>query len=276
MYQWEEDSDTDSDGDTTYTYSKVWSNSIIDSNDFHSSGHVNPQVMPYESRTLLATGVDVGAFSLTLDQIGRLDTPEVYSNLSNEIAENFKLKIEQNYFTTANNLATPEIGDIRISFKYNNDSEVSLLGKQYENKIVDYVAQSGKTFNVITSGIKTGEAMINDIEASNNILKWVLRAIGILLIIMGIAGILSPISRLTSRIPILGNVVGAAIGGISFLLGLAIGLLVIAIAWIRFRPLLGIGLLVLVVLLIVGVFKLRGNKTPKETTTEVNSDTNSF
>lgn len=276
MYQWEEDEDTDSDGNTTYSYSKEWSNNIIDSSNFHSSGHVNPQVMPYESRELLATSVDVGAFSLTLDQIGRLDTPEVYSNLSSEIAENFKLRIDQNYFTTAANLATPEIGDIRISFKYNNDSEVSLLGKQYENKIVDYVAQSGKTFNVITSGIKTGETMINDIEASNNMLKWVLRAIGILLIIMGIAGVLSPISKLTSRVPILGNVVGAAVGGISFLLGLAIGLLVIAIAWIRFRPLLGIGLIVIVILLIVGVFKLRKGKAPKENPQEINSDTNSF
>jgi len=278
MYQWEENEDTDSDGNTTYSYSKEWSNNIIDSSNFHSPSHVNPQVMPYESKTLLATGVDVGAFSLTLEQIERLDTPEVYSNLSNEIAENLKLKIEQNYFTTAANLATPEIGDIRISFKYNNDSEVSLLGKQYENKIVDYVTQSGKgkTFNVIVSGIKTGEAMINDIEASNNMLKWVLRAIGILLIIMGIAGVLSPISRLTSRVPILGNIVGAAVGGISFLLGLAIGLLVIAIAWIRFRPLLGIGLIVVVVLLIIGVFKLKKNKTPKENTTEVNTDTNNF
>ena len=127
---------------------------------------------------------------------------------------------------------------------------------------------------MITSGVKTGEAMINDIEASNNLFKWILRGVGILLIIMGIAGILSPISKLTSRIPILGNVVGAAVGGISFLLGLAIGLLVIAIAWIRFRPVLGIGLIVVVILLIVGVFKLRKDKAPKESTPEVNADNN--
>ena len=93
-------------------------------------------------------------------------------------------------------------------------------------------------------------------------LKWILRAAGILLISLGFGTILKPISAVTSYIPLLGNVVGAAVGLVSFILGLALGLVVIALAWIRFRPLLGISLLILVALLIAFLI-IRGKKSKK-------------
>ena len=42
IYQWEEESETDDDGNTTYSYKKVWHEGLIDSSDFHRSGHDNP------------------------------------------------------------------------------------------------------------------------------------------------------------------------------------------------------------------------------------------
>ena len=81
----------------------------------------------------------------------------------------------------------------------------------------------------------------------------------------GIGAILKPISAVTSYIPLLGNVVGAAVGLISMLLGLAISFIVIAIAWVRFRPVLGISLLVGATVLIV-LLVMRGKKAkPIET-----------
>ena len=55
----------------------------------------------------------------------------------------------------------------------------------------------------------------------------------------------------TSYVPILGSIVGGAVGLISFILGLAISLVVIAVAWLRYRPTLGITLLVIVAALII-------------------------
>ena len=48
IYQWEEDSSTDDDGDTTYTYSKKWSEDLIDSGNFHNKSHVNPTSVDYK------------------------------------------------------------------------------------------------------------------------------------------------------------------------------------------------------------------------------------
>ncbi|MBQ7668588.1 MAG: TMEM43 family protein [Clostridia bacterium] len=268
MYQWEEDENEDSDGDTTYSYSKTWSDRIINSKSFHNSeDYVNPENMPYENTEKLAEEVAVGAFRLTSQQIARLSTQETFTDLSDEVAQTRALRRDGNYYTTSEDLSKPEIGDIRVSFKYNNSTEVSLLGEQSGNTVIDYLTKSGKTFNVISDGRKTAEVMINEIESSNNMLKWILRFAGIFMLIIGIGGVLSPISKLTSYVPILGKVVGSAIGVFSFLLGLAIGLFVIAIAWIRFRPLLGIGLLVLVGALVFVIIKLR-NKNAVENVTE--------
>jgi high-affinity Fe2+/Pb2+ permease len=62
---------------------------------------------------------------------------------------------------------------------------------------------------------------------------------------IGFAAILKPISTLGSVIPFLGNVLGAGTSIIAFLLAFIISFVVIAIAWIFFRPILGISLLVI-------------------------------
>ena len=63
-------------------------------------------------------------------------------------------------------------------------------------------------------------------------------------------------------IPILGNIVGAGTGIIAFLLAACLSLVTIAIAWVFYRPVLGISLLIVAAVLIVLVVKkLRGSAT---------------
>jgi hypothetical protein len=85
---------------------------------------------------------------------------------------------------------------------------------------------------------------------------------------IGFGAILKPISAVTSYVPILGSLVGAAVGLVAFVLGLAVGLVVIAVAWIRFRPILGICLLAAVVALVVFLIA-RGKKTKAPEQAEV-------
>ena len=54
------------------------------------------------------------------------------------------------------------------------------------------------------------------------------------------------ITNLTDRIPVLGKIVSGATGLISTALGLGLSLIIIAIAWFRFRPILSIILLLIV------------------------------
>ncbi len=262
MYQWKEESESDEDGDTRYTYKKEWVDTLVDSNNFHNGGHNNPSTMPYNSQKLFSSRVNVGAFLLTNEQLNMLSTEGIFNDFNTEKMTELKYVVNGNYITNSKDINNPEVGDIRISFVYNNSTDVSVLAVQSGNSFKDYVSSVGKTVNRVMDGIKSGDEMIKVIEKENKILKWILRLVGAMMIVGGIATILKPISAVTSYIPLLGSVVGAAVFLISLVLGLALSFVVIAIAWIRFRPILGISLLVSALALVIFVI-IRG-KNKKE------------
>lgn len=89
MYQWQENTETSTtrtsgggeETTTTYSYSKVWSDTLIDSSSFHDKGYDNPTSMPYESKLYLSQNTTLGAFSLSQDQIENLG-PSVDYNVN--------------------------------------------------------------------------------------------------------------------------------------------------------------------------------------------------
>lgn len=251
VYQWDEDSSTDDDGDTTYTYSKVWKDYIIDSSNFHEGGHDNTFSLPFNNETFVADEVFVGAFKLTQEQASDLSTKGYVRNFNTERVLELGYTINDQYLTTSTDVNHPEIGDARISFVYHDATELSVLAVQRGDGFEDYVSTVGKTVSKMVDGKYNGEQLVTIVEKENKILKWVLRIVGIIFSIAGVAAILKPISAISSYVPLLGNVVGAAVGLVSLLIGLAISLVVIALAWIRFRPIIGISLLAVVVVLIV-------------------------
>ena len=84
MYQWQENQETKKErtsggGEkevTTYTYSKTWSPTLIDSSAFKEAGHENPAAMPFVSEEFVAANANLGAFSLTSEQIENLGPEE--------------------------------------------------------------------------------------------------------------------------------------------------------------------------------------------------------
>lgn len=111
-------------------------------------------------------------------------------------------------------------------------------------------------------GTVNPETMFQDAKTENTVMAWILRVVGIILVMAGIRMVLAPLSVLADVIPILGTIVGAGTGIVAFLLGLAWSLLVIAIAWIRFRPLLAGGLIAAVVGLLALLY-IKGRKNRK-------------
>ena len=87
MYQWQENTETSTsrtsgggqETTTTYSYSKVWSDELIDSSSFHDSGYDNPKSMPYESKTFLAPNATLGAFALSKNQVENLGPSMEYN-----------------------------------------------------------------------------------------------------------------------------------------------------------------------------------------------------
>lgn len=241
MYQWVEVEEDDGEY-VTYNYKKEWLDEVERSDSFHDSSKVNPSSMPYEKETFLASKVTLGAFTLSDAQKEMLDTGAQVT-LGDTVSVPYGYYKVGNYIASVDNIANAEVGDVRISFVYNNDDEISILAKQSGSSFLPYESEQGKTLFRVESGIMTGDDIINVVETENNILKWILRFFGIVFNMAGFAALLSPVAFLVKWIPFLGKGIAKFIKGIGALVGLGVSFVVIAIAWIFFRPLVGILLL---------------------------------
>ena len=93
--------------------------------------------------------------------------------------------------------------------------------------------------------------MLESMTNANKNLKWFLRIVGTLIIISALGSMFNIITVLANKIPVLGKIVSGASRVVSSILGICVSLLVIALAWFRFRPILSIILIAIVVALIV-------------------------
>uniref|UniRef100_UPI004056629F TMEM43 family protein n=1 Tax=Candidatus Electrothrix sp. TaxID=2170559 RepID=UPI004056629F len=150
-----------------------------------------------------------------------------------------------------NDPSSPQIGDVRIQFESVAPTEVSIVAQQSGSGLRPYHAQAGGDIELLQVGMHTAEAMFQKAQTDNKILTWALRVVGFLVMMIGLSLIFKVFSVLADVIPFLGNIVEAGTGFIAFLLAAVLSLITIAVAWIVFRPLLAIILLVAAVGLIV-------------------------
>lgn len=268
MYQWEENCETDDNDNKKCTYEKVWEDRIIDSSDFEESGHSNPSLMPYENETYTADNAKLGKFTLPKELLERLSTNKTKNEdeLNNEYNKNVEgIIVSGKYLTNVSTNAEPQIGDFRISFKYSDAQKVSVLAVQNDDSFKQYTAKKGKVIYTIKEGTYTGEEMLMQMTKQNKFFKWLWRIIGTFLVIASIGSLFDPIQKLANFIPIVRNIVSIGISLVSFVVGLSISLLVIAIAWFRYRPLLSITLIVIIIGLFI-FLKMKKPTNPEPTT----------
>jgi len=251
---------------TTYTYNKEWSGRLNNSSNFKkASDHQNPSAMPYESTQQIAPEVTLGAFVLSPSLVSKINNygPLPIANdtmLSPEI--HGKVKQSGSGFYVGADPAAPQVGDARITFMVANPTEASVIAKQKGNTFEPYATKAGGTIELLQTGVHTAAEMIQKAQADNNVMTWVLRLVGFIVMLVGLGMILKPLSVIADVVPILGNIVGAGIGFVAFLLAAVLSLTTIAIAWIVYRPLLGGILLVAAVALVVVIKgKLSSAKT---------------
>ncbi|MCI5131023.1 MAG: hypothetical protein D3904_05740 [Candidatus Electrothrix sp. EH2] len=167
-------------------------------------------------------------------------------------------------FYLGNDPSSPQIGDVRIQFEFVPPVQVSIVAQQSGSRLKPYHAQAGGDIELLQVGEHSAEAMFQKAQTDNKILTWILRAAGFLLMMIGLSMIFKVFSVLADVLPFLGNIVEAGTGFIAFLLAAVFSLITIAIAWIVFRPLLGILLLAVAVGLIVLIgTKVRASKAKK-------------
>ena len=100
----------------------------------------------------------------------------------------------------------------------------------------------------------------------NKMLTWAIRIGGFFMMGFGFSMILGPLAVFASVLPFLGRIVETGTTIIAFLLAGVVWTLTVAIAWIFYRPLLGIAILVVTVALTVLIIKrLRASRTAANT-----------
>lgn len=245
MYQWRESKNTREENTygggtnkvTTYTYSKGWSEKAENSAEFHiPAGHQNPP-MPVRSETLNARTATLGDYVLTPRILAELEN---YTRTVMPAATGEYRVINEQLYKGATP-EDPQVGDIRVSFAAVPADEVSIIGQQRGNSIVEAKGPSDRNVLLVEPGIQSAESMFDNAHRTASLLTWAIRAGGWFLMYLGLVLILNPIKMVAGFIPGARPLLGFGIGLVSAILALLLSGVTIAIAWLAYRPLFSLG-----------------------------------
>ena len=306
---------------TTYTYSKEWVSSQVQSSEFKDPAYQNKNMVltTVEDKEQYAENVSWGAYKLTESLIHSISSREgldltisedllrqfdkntqtayerfygvqknrqpaeqpaetaavsdsvkaVNDSINNAIA-NAENKKDLEYVHQAGNVlyfgrvpGSPEVGDVRVTFEKVVPAKVTVMAVVDGDSFKPFKAKNGKRFQTLVMGKKSGDEIIDAEKDANNMLTWALRILGVLMVIGGLKGIFGFIETILKVVPFIAGIFGWGVGLVCSVIGVAWSLIVIAIAWLFYRPLLGITLLVLAGFL-VWVFAFKGKDKLKE------------
>lgn len=254
MFQWQEHSSTEKETKlggseettTTYEYDKGWSSRAIDSNGFHSpAGHENPGTIPYEAMTMTAQRVTLGAFELSPAQVDSLSKSEPLGVDTLPPALSKTARLHDGAIYIGADPTQPAVGDVRVRFRIVRPGPVSLVAQQAGSSFSPYQTEAGGTILLLEEAISSADVMFEAAQTQNAIMTWILRAVGFFAMLFGLSMIFNPIAVFGDVVPIVGSLLGAGVGLFATLVAAFFSFITIGIAWVFYRPLLGIALLLL-------------------------------
>ena len=151
------------------------------------------------------------------------------------------------------NPSSPAIGDVRVRFSFVPETDASLIAVVRGDTFTPYLAANGTRFSRIATGTLSAADMIENARQGNRTLAWLLRALAWLLLFLAVRMVLSPLAVIGDVVPFIGSILSFGTGLVAFAVASVWGLIVAAIAWIRFRPLLALSLLALAAALAVAL-----------------------
>lgn len=247
----------------TYSYERQWRDGPVDSSKFKvSSEHRNPSEMKVRSATFTADAVALGAFALPgflVAQIGggQPYVPESLDQAKEEIRAAARIADGLVYFGA--DPRSPAVGDVRVRFTRVPTGTVSVVARQSGSTFAAYPTKTGGAIDLLELGAVAAQDMFKRAQDRNTALTWAVRILGFFVLGIGFSMVLRPVAVLASILPFLGRLVGTGTTVVAFLLGGVVWCLTVSVAWIFYRPLLGVSVLVVtVVLLALVVKRLRG------------------
>jgi hypothetical protein len=258
---------------TKYRYNKAWSSQLIDSSKFHTKDQAktNPSKLRFESKSFTAPKVQIGAFTLPSDMVADIDNSSKVDATEANIPEEFKDDMNVSdgvlYWGDEQN---PVVGDVKISFLKTPATEVTVVAKQSDGSFGPFQTKAGDELQMLKAGKFTAAEMFKDAKSQNSMMTWILRVVGIVAMIAGLKLMVGPMEVMMDFIPILGSIVQLGVTLVSVVIGTCLSLFTIGIAWVSYRPLVGIPLLLVAVGGLFVLFKKRSRKPRGE---EPNLDT---
>lgn len=259
-YQWKEEKETrtrtkvggSTEKTTTYEYKKVWSAAHIDSSAFKKpEGHEN-RPASVTSDKFTARKVTLGAYTLPEGLIDKIDKTDPVSADESALPVGVNARIDNGAIYLGLDPASPAIGDTRVKFTVIKPQTVSVIAQQTADTLQPYATKAGDPIFMLSEGTVGADAMFQAAQDANATLTWILRAVGWFIMFLGMCLMFSPLTTFASVLPFLGDMLGFGVGLLAFAVSACLSLVVIAIAWIVYRPLVGIALLVVAIGVLFG------------------------
>ncbi len=274
---------------TTYYYDRKWVDEPVNSGSFHDPQYrgANTVRAQFDDQTVYAEDVTFGAYKLPkffIEQVGTAEDLNVYQDpaeytkalMGNDSVEVTQQDVDRalqgmnlDFNDISGNVvyygdpSNTQVGDVRVTFKgVKPQNEVSIMAQVKGDTFAKYVAKNGYTFSRLNNGNATAAEMVQQAKDENDMIKWALRLLGVLLVIGGLKGIFNFLVILLKVVPFLASIMNFGVGLICTVLGLAWSLIVIGLAWVFYRPILGISLLVIAGGLIAWMVIRGKNKKP--------------
>lgn len=264
MYQWvehESESRYNEGGQTrvekTYSYTKEWRSDLVRSQSFDSPfNHENPSDMVVKSKTFQAERVHVGEFSLSGVLIGKIsDYKHFIPSHSHRVAEGTgNVRIRDGLFYHSLDPLNPKVGDTRVKIEYAGisgqtqlgpPSQVSIIARQIGTQLATYQTVAGDQLEILYHGSLSVKDIFSREQMQNTMLTWGIRFGGWFLMFIAFSCLTSIITTLVDWFPIVRDIVALGVCLMNLSLSISLSLTVIALGWIRYRPLLGMTILAL-------------------------------
>jgi Transmembrane protein 43 len=238
MYQWDKRR-----RNNRTTWSEKWSSS----EESGDSQHQNPP-FPVRSENFAASDAHIGAYQIGPDEIDELDdlnelvTP---NDLPTELgAQGWRLEGNELY-SGQGTQASPEIGDVRVSFTVQRESQVSVAGALQSERIAPYRAKHGTYAFFIERGVVPLKELVVHAQSSNTTMAYVVRGATALFMVLGLGMAFSGLVGFLSWIPILGPMIEKAAFMVGAVLGGLLALMVFLGAWLWAHPIILVAALAL-------------------------------
>ncbi|KAL5479125.1 hypothetical protein EMCRGX_G022607 [Ephydatia muelleri] len=223
--------------ETEYSYTNAWKSDLVSSAQFDDLRHTNPREFPVKAETFSAHIVRLGAFLLSQDVLQKITNWR--SVVLTTPTQPSDYKLYNNMFYLGDPLK-PKVGDVRVSFDYAGSGDVSVVGGQRSGAVLGHFPIKGESFLAVYVERLTMEEVFAKEHAHNSNITWILRAVGWFVLFIGFNMMTRILVIIVDWIPLVRDLVSTATSLLCAALSFSLAVLVVGVAWFRYRPLLAL------------------------------------